>query len=180
SINLPAYQAQTRYTFGTDNIYDGGLGAEIVGLGNDALSWQDVRNLNSGVDLTMFNEALDVKFDQYHTTTNNTITTITLPSSTGFNSYAENLGKIENIGYEVGARYKILNRPQSGLMWSVNASAFSNKNTLKELSNSLKAINDKLDAGSNQRVPNILLREGQSINTIYAVRSLGVDPITGM
>lgn len=179
SINLPAYQAQTRYTFGTNNIYDGNLGAEIIALGNKNLSWQDVRTLNVGTDLVLFNEKLDLRFDHYRSITNNTITSISIASSTGFGSYAENLGKIENIGYEIGARYKVINNPQQGMIWSINASAFSNKNTLKELSNRLKAVNDKLNSESLQRVPNILLTEGQSINTIYTVRSLGVDPSTG-
>ncbi|MCA5006754.1 SusC/RagA family TonB-linked outer membrane protein [Sphingobacterium bovistauri] len=179
SINIPAYQAQTRYTFGTNNIYNGQLGAEIISLANKRLSWQDVRTLNVGADIVLFNENLDLKFDHYRSITNNTITTISLPSSTGFTSYVENLGKVENIGYEIGARYKVINNPQEGIIWSVNASAFSNKNTLKELSNRLKAVNDKLNNESPQRVPNILLTEGQSINTIYTVQSLGVDPSTG-
>lgn len=179
SINLPAYQAQTRYTFGTNNIYDGNLGAEIIALGNKDLSWQDVRTLNIGADVVLFNERLDLRFDHYRSMTHNTITSISIASSTGFTSYAENLGKIQNIGYEIGARYKVINNPQQGIVWSVNASAFSNKNRLKELSNRLKAVNDKLNSESLQRVPNILLTEGQSINTIYTVQSLGVDPSTG-
>ena len=179
SINLPAYQSQTRYTFGTDNIYNGNLGAEIIGLGNRNLSWQDVRTLNVGADVILFNESLDLKLDHYRSITNNTVTSISLASSTGFTSYAENLGKIQNTGYEIGARYKLLNRPTEGILWSVNASAFSNKNILKELSNRLKAVNDKLDGESTQLVPNILLREGESINTIYTVQSLGVDPSMG-
>lgn len=179
SINLPAYQAQTRYTFGTSSIYDGNLGAVMIALGNKNLSWQDVRTLNFGTDVVLLDEKLDLRFDHYRSLTNNTITSISIASSTGFGSYMENLGKIENIGYEIGARYKIINNPQEGIIWSVNASAFSNKNTLKELSNRLKAVNDKLNNESLQRVPNILLKEGQSINTIYTVQSLGVDPSSG-
>ena len=179
SINTPSYQAQTRYTFGTENIYNGNLGAEIISLANKDLKWQEVRTLNIGTDIVLFNEKLDLRFDHYRALTHNTITTISLASSTGFSSYVENLGKVQNIGYELGARYKLINRPQEGFIWSLNASAFSNKNTLKELSNRLKAVNDKLNNESLQRVPNILLTEGQSINTIYTVRSLGVDPSTG-
>lgn len=179
SINLPAYQAQTRYSFATSNIYNGELGAAIMGLGNNNLSWQDVRTLNLGTDITLLNESLDFRFEHYRSTTNNTITSITLASSTGFKSYAENLGKIQNIGYEIAGRYKLINNMQKGLIWSINAAAFSNQNKLMELSNQLKAVNDKINAASNQVLPTLMLTEGQSINTIYAVRSLGVDPATG-
>lgn len=179
SINVPAYQAQTRYDFTTGDIYDGQLGASIKGLGNPHLSWQDVRTANFGTDIVLFNENLDVRLDHYRSLTKNSITQITLASSTGFSSYAENLGEIENTGYEANLRYKIINRQQEGIVWSVNGSAARNNNVLKKLSNQLKSLNDKLNAQSDQILPNTMLTEGAAINTIYVVRSLGVDPITG-
>lgn len=179
SLNIPAYSAQTRYNFSTGNIYDGELGASIMGIGNPNLSWQDVRKLNVGLDMLLFKERLDVRLEHYRTMTNNTITQVTLEPSTGFLSYSENFGKIQNTGYEFAARYKIINQTQKGILWSVNVSAFTNKNILKELSNSLKTANDKIESTSTQRKPNILLKEGESINTIYVVKSLGVDPVSG-
>nr|WP_121272904.1 SusC/RagA family TonB-linked outer membrane protein [Pedobacter schmidteae] len=179
SLNIPAYSAQTRYNFSTGNIYDGELGASIMGIGNSDLSWQDVRKFNIGLDMLLFKERLDVRIDHYRTMTKNTITQVTLAPSTGFLSYSENFGKIQNTGYEFAARYKIINQTQNGIFWTVNASAFRNNNILKELSNSLKTANDKIEAASTQRKPNILLKEGESINTLYVVKSLGVDPISG-
>lgn len=179
SLNIPAYRAQTRYSFGVGNIYDGDLGAAIMGLGNASLGWQDVRTLNLGLDATLFNERLDMRFDRYRSITNNTITNVSLAPSNGFSDYSENLGKIQNTGYELYARYKILDNKQKGLIWSVNVAAVTNKNILKELSNKLKASNTKANASSLQKVPNIILEEGQAINTLFVVRSLGVDPVTG-
>lgn len=180
SLNIPAYSAQTRYSFGVDEIYDGQLGTSIMGLGNNDLGWQDVRTLNLGTDLVFLKERLDFRFDFYKSNTKNTITSITLAPSTGFSSYSENLGRIQNTGYEISARYKIIDQREKGIVWSVNVNAFTNKNILKELSNKLKATNaaeDELNTA--QIVPNLLFQEGQSINTIYVVQSLGVDPTTG-
>ncbi|SMC94805.1 SusC/RagA family TonB-linked outer membrane protein [Pedobacter nyackensis] len=179
SLNIPAYRAQTRYTFGVDNVYDGDLGAAIMGLGNTELGWQDVRTLNLGLDITLFHDRLDMRFDHYRSTTNNTITNVSLAPSNGFSDYAENLGKIQNTGYEFYGRYKIIDNKQKAIVWSVNVAAVTNKNVLKELSNKLKASNTKLNAASNQKAPNIILEEGQSINTLFVVRSLGIDPISG-
>ncbi|SMC96782.1 SusC/RagA family TonB-linked outer membrane protein [Pedobacter africanus] len=179
SLNIPAYRSQTRYTFGVENVYDGDLGAAIMGLGNKELGWQDVRTLNLGLDMTLFKERLDMRFDHYRSITHNTITSVSLAPSNGFSDYSENLGKIQNTGYELFARYKIIDNKQKGLLWSVNAAAVTNKNILKELSNKLKASNTKANASSNQKAPNIMLEEGQAINTLFVVRSLGVDPITG-
>lgn len=180
SLNIPAYSAQTRYNFGVDNIYNGQLGSVIMGLGNPDLGWQDVRSLNIGTDITLFRDRLDMRFDYYRSITNNAITNVTLAPSTGFAGYIENLGKIQNTGFEIATRYKIIDRQKEGIIWSVNFNAFTNKNILKELSNKLKSTNDKVNKDNVQQVvPNIQLQEGQSINTIYVVESLGVDPATG-
>lgn len=180
SLNIPAYSAQSRYSFGTSTSYFGDLGATLVGLGNSLLSWQNVLKSNIGLDLVMFRERLDVRLDAYRENTRNSLTEITLAPSTGFLSYSENLGQIQNTGFEFSARYKILENSNKGLLWSVNVNGITNKNILKELSNKLKASNEKLNNGNDKQVvPNILLQEGQAINTIYVVPSLGVDPATG-
>lgn len=180
SLNIPAYSAQTRYNFGVSNIYNGQLGSAIMGLGNPTLGWQDVRSLNLGMDMTFFNDRLDMRVDYYRSNTNNAITNVTLAPSTGFAGYVENLGKIQNTGFELATRYKIIDQKENGILWSVNLNAFTNKNILKELSNKLKSTNDKVNKDNVQQVvPNIQLQEGQSINTIYVVESLGVDPATG-
>lgn len=180
SLNIPAYKAQTRYNFGVNNVYDGQLGASIIGLGNKDLGWQQVLSLDLGTDMELFKNRLSLRFDFYRSITNNTIANITLAPSTGFSDYSENQGKVQNTGYELFARYKILDNKKTGLLWSVNVAAVTNKNILKELSNKLKATNNKTNAANKlQTVPNILLKEGQAINTIFAVKSLGVDPTTG-
>lgn len=180
SLNIPAYSARSRYSFGVGTSYYGELGATLIGLGNDFLSWQNVHKANVGLDAVLFMERLDIRIDLYKENTKNALTQITLAPSTGFSSFSENLGEIENTGIEFSARMKLIENKSKGLLWSVNVNGFSNRNILKKLSNKLKASNDKLNAGNEeQQAPNVLFEEGQSINAIYVVRSLGVDPATG-
>lgn len=179
SLNIPAYSAQSRYSFGVSNMYYNDLGAVLSGLGNENLQWQNVYKLNIGLNAVLFNEKLDIRADIYKENTKNTLTQVTLAPSAGFANYNENLGEVENKGLEFGLRYKLMQDNAKGLLWSVNANGFTNNNILKKISNKLRAVNDKLDASSTQVRPNVLLREGESMNTIYAVRSLGVDPVTG-
>lgn len=180
SLNIPAYSAQTRYNFGVSSGYYNDLGATIGNLGNSSLSWQNVFKLNVGLDMILFHERLDLKIDAYRDITENALTQITLAPSTGFNNYSENLGKVQNKGFEFSARYKILENKSNGTLWSAYVNGFTNKNTLKELSNRLKASNDRLNENNTaQTVPNILLQEGQSMDAIFVVKSLGVDPATG-
>lgn len=180
SLNIPAYSAQTRYNFGVSSGYYNDLGATIGNLGNSSLSWQNVFKLNVGLDMILFHERLDLKIDAYRDITENALTQITLAPSAGFNNYSENLGKVQNKGFEFSARCKILENKNNGTLWSVYVNGFTNKNTLKELSNRLKASNDRLNENNTaQTTPNILLQEGQSMDAIFVVKSLGVDPATG-
>ncbi|WP_295124941.1 SusC/RagA family TonB-linked outer membrane protein [uncultured Chitinophaga sp.] len=180
SLNIPAYSAQSRYNFGVGTSYYSELGAALISLGNEFLSWQNVYKGNVGIDAVLMKERLDLRFDLYRENTKNALTQLTLAPSTGFSSFSENLGEIQNGGFEFSARFKVLENRQKGLLWSLNVNGFTNKNILKKLSNKLKASNDKLDGENTDQVtPNILLKEGEAINTIYAVRSLGVDPATG-
>ncbi|MND61342.1 TonB-dependent Receptor Plug Domain protein [compost metagenome] len=180
SLNIPAYSAQTRYNFGVESGYYDDLGATIGNLGNHDLSWQNVKKLNVGIDAILFKQKLDLRFDLYKDITENSLTSLTLAPSTGFSSFSENLGKVENNGFEFSARYKIIEKKETGTLWSIYLNGFTNKNTLKELSNRLKSSNDRLNENNeNQTVPNILLQEGQSMDAIFVVKSLGVDPATG-
>lgn len=183
SLNIPAYSAQTRYNFGTSTSYYNELGAHIENLGNSALGWQNVKKLNVGMDLAFFEERLDIRLDAYRDITENTLTRLTLAPSTGFSTFSENLGKVENKGFEYAARYKVWENKANGSLWSVYVNGFTNKNTLKELSNRLKASNDRLNEenedATGSSVPTLLLQEGTAMDAIFVVRSLGIDPATG-
>ncbi len=180
STNIPAYGAQTRYSYGVGTLYDGSIGTSLVNLGNKSLSWQNVYKFNVGLDAVLLNNRLDTRFDFYIEDTKDALTQVTLAPSSGFSTYAENLGSIQNKGFEFSVRYKLIDDKTRNIFWSVYANGYTNTNILKKLSNKLRSSNDNLnELNADQTVPNVLFEEGQSINTIYAVRSLGVDPVTG-
>lgn len=180
SLNVPSYASQFRYNFNSSTAYYDNLGATLAGMGNEFLSWQNVYKANIGLDAQLFRSRLDLRIELYRENTKNAVTQITLAPSAGFNSYTENFGELLNKGFEFYARYTVWQNPASRTLWSVTLNAFTNKNTLRKISNALKASNKLLNNGNPDQVaPNMQLVEGQSINTIFAVRSLGIDPVTG-
>ncbi|MCI9843585.1 SusC/RagA family TonB-linked outer membrane protein [Flavobacterium pectinovorum] len=180
STNIPAYGAQTRYSYGVETLYNGSIGTSLENLGNKSLSWQNVYKFNVGIDAVLFNSRLDTRFDFYIEDTKDALTQVTLAPSSGFATYSENLGSIRNKGFEFSVRYKLINNRTENIFWSIYANGYTNNNILKKLSNKLQSSNNNLnELNTAQTVPNVLFEEGQSINTIYAVRSLGVDPVTG-
>lgn len=179
SVQNP-YAAQFRYNLGTNTGYFGEVGAFPGGLGNPNLSWQQVLKSNLGIASAFFNSRLTFNAEFYNEVTQNALTTVSLAPSTGFPSYTENLGKIQNKGLQFDLGYTILSEPRKGLKWNLAVNAATNKSVLKELSDKLRAFNAALNTNNaNQTVENAQFIEGRSTTGIYAVRSLGIDPITG-
>ncbi|QXU39906.1 SusC/RagA family TonB-linked outer membrane protein [Pedobacter sp. D749] len=179
SVQNP-YAAQFRYNLGTSTGYFGEVGAIPGALGNPNLSWQQVLKSNIGIASAFLDNRLTFNAEFYNEVTQNALTTVSLASSTGFPSYTENLGKIQNRGLQLDLGYTILSDPRKGLKWNVSVNAATNKSVLKEVSDKLKAFNAALNANNpDQTAENAQFIEGQSTTAIYAVRSLGIDPVTG-
>lgn len=156
----------------------GWYGAYIMAYGNPDLKWQKTSQFNIGADLDMWERRINVSFDFYNKVTDDLLADINLPISSGFSSYKSNVGKVQNRGYEVSLQAQIIRDATNDLRWTVGVKAAHNENKVKEISNSLQELNDQLSTQDTYN-PSFQYREGQSMNTIYAVRSKGIDPSTG-
>lgn len=179
SQNFNPYQAKATYKFYDNIIYDNITGAYLMAMSNNQLKWQQTGDFNVGVDMQLF-KRLNLRFDAYKSTTKDALLAMTLPTSTGFTSYYENLGNVENKGFEATVNWRFF---QSGSNFlSVNASVGHNTNKVTKINDALRSFNDKQqeEADNNKTTsPIIRYEEGQSMTAIWAVRSLGIDPVTG-
>ncbi len=180
------YQAITTYQYLTGQRYHYGVGAKLLAMGNEELTWQRTNEKNFGVDLALFNNRFELSYDYYIKTSKDVLTAVTLPPSLGFTTYMANLGEVENKGWELSARAVLLKSNTHKLHWSVFGSMIHNKNKLLKISNALRAYNDTQDAvitdGKKEdhvSVPKVRFVEGESINSIWVNESLGIDPLTG-
>lgn len=174
------YASQFRYNFSTGTSYYTDLGATLAGFGNLGLGPQNRLKGNIGLDASLFKSRLNITVDAYREITQNSLTSVSLAPSTGFTSYTENLGKIQNTGINFDVAYQVINNSVRAIRWTVSLNGAMNNNILKQLSDKMKAFNDRLNASNTtQYTPNPQFVEGQSMTAIYAVRSLGVDPVTG-
>lgn len=180
------YQAITTYQYLTGQRYHYGVGAKLLAMGNEELTWQRTNEKNFGVDLALFNNRFELSYDYYIKTSKDVLTAVTLPPSLGFTTYMANLGEVENKGWELSARAVLLKSNTHKLHWSVFGSMIHNKNKLLKISNALRAYNDTQDAaitdgkkGDHVSVPKVRFVEGESINSIWVNESLGIDPLTG-
>jgi TonB-linked SusC/RagA family outer membrane protein len=181
-ISFPAYLSNTTYQYYTNDWYATGVGASFRAYGNDRLRWQRTQNVDLSLEMSLFRERLYISPRYYHKLTKDLLTDINVAPSTGFNQYKENLGEMVNKGFEIYFRANVLR----GRDWSVNihGNMGHNTNVITKISNALKSYNQKIDDlqkgdSSLRSIPLLRYQEGNSLNTIYAVRSLGIDPENG-
>ena len=185
SVNFSPYQAKDIYNFTTNDRYDGNIGVTLAGLGNEHLRWQTTKSMDLGINVGLFG-LFDITADYYRKTTEDMVLPVTTPPSVGFSSFTDNLGRMRNQGYELVLRAYIIKKPQLNL--SVFANASHNENKILAISSYLESYNKSIDSSAGmsdseykQASHKFLTKyeEGQSSTAIYAVRSLGIDPMTG-
>ena len=192
SQNFSSYQAIPTYQYYSRYYYNGAIGAYLQAFPNTKLQWQEKLDSNLGIDMTLWNK-LNITFNYYKATTKNSIGQLTVAPSIGFTSYAENIGDIENKGFDLSASYTVFNQPSTRSYLTFNFSMAHNKNVIKKISDAMKKYNETLDAqkdgtanvGSSASVRNQYTRpaaryvEGRSMTAIWGVKSAGIDPLTG-
>lgn len=188
-VDFSPYEAQTIYQVITDNWFKTGLGATLMALGNSSLGWEKTHNMDLGLDVDMFKGLLQMNFSYYRKKTVDLVNSVTLPSSTGFTSYKDNIGEVMNKGVEIQLRSTILNSKDWYVAAFVNMA--HNKNEITKISDSLKEYNKRVqekyadyNSGINKgkaeySATYLQYVEGGSLTSIFGVKSLGINPADG-
>ncbi len=173
--NFSPYQAKATYKFYDNIIYDNISGAYLMGMPNPSLKWQQTGDFTIGLDLSILRK-FNLRFDYYNSRTKDALIAMSIPTSTGFTSYMENLGNVENKGVEATANWRFYQKGQSYM--TLTGSIAHNVNKVTKISDALSTFNREQDS-QNTTSPIIRYEEGQSMTAIWAVKSLGIDPATG-
>lgn len=173
--NFSPYQSKATYKFYDNIIYDNISGAYLMGMPNPNLKWQQTGDFTVGLDLSLWRR-LNLRFDYYDSRTRDALIAMSIPTSTGFTSYMENLGNVQNRGIEATFNWRFFQKGQSFM--SLTGSIAHNENKVTKISDALSSFNREQDA-ENTTSPILRYEEGQSMTAIWAVRSLGIDPATG-
>lgn len=103
----------------------------------------------------------------------------------------ENLGETQNRGIEAKVNLRAIRDTKREMYLSVFGSLMHNKNKITKISDALNTLNNTRDEekiesnipdhenGKGVTKPSTRYAEGQSMNAIWAVRSLGIDPMNG-
>ena len=173
NANLSAKMANSIYTYYTQYPNMFGLAALISLWGNSGLKWQRTNEHNVGVDIEMFHNRLRLSTDFFIKKTDPLLLSIDFPPSTGISQVPMNIGAMKNIGTTFTGSYIIIRKPD--MNWTVNANLRHIRTTYYNIGDLLEKYNEK--GRTNQTLTRYY--DGASNTALYAVRSAGIDPMTG-
>ncbi|GAA4464567.1 TonB-dependent receptor [Nibrella saemangeumensis] len=173
---LSDFQAQGEY--GVGDRYMGVSAIQNTIIPNPALKWEQSKTFNVGTDLGFFNGRLNIMFDYYRRVTENLITSLTLPPSTGFTSIFTNLGSLENRGAELEIGAQIL-PATAALQWNLSFNASKTNHKILTLPEN-GAVNNRVggyflwDPAVGDYRWQGGLQEGGRIGDLFAWKQIGV------
>lgn len=127
---LSDFHAQGSYAVGSRYLDESAVQNTV--LANPNLKWEQSKTLDFGVDLGFMDNRFNILFDYYNRRTDDLITNLTLPPSTGFSSISTNLGSLQNKGIELELNADVLPRT-SALGWNVGFNISTTKTKILKL-----------------------------------------------
>jgi len=141
-------------------------------FGNNDLKWEQTKELDLGLDWTMFDGRVGIAADHYQKKTSNLLVSRPVSATTGFTSFTDNVGNIENKGWELELTTdNIRGNGMGGFTWQTSFNYSTNNNKVTALYHD-QPFNTGID-GINR------IEVGQPLGSFYTLRFTGVDPQTG-
>ena len=179
--NFSTHMSSNMYNYISSYSNPFGLGVYLSSYGNPQLEWQKTVDQNYGIDVELFDSRLNVTFDYFTKDTDPLLVNITLPTSTGTTSIPQNLGSQLTTGYTFSANVVLLKRDE--MQWRINANGSHYHYEYRDIGNQLDRYNEqnRTDEANGTISSTNMKRyyDGGSPSDLWAVRSAGIDPVTG-
>ena len=176
-----AYASLATYEYDLERVYMGFLGSKLKAMRNEDLKWKEKFDYNVGLDFNI-GRLFSMKFDYYIGKTKNNLLDFDIPTYTGFKTVKENVGDVENKGFDLRLSITPWNMPRERAYFTITTAISRNKNKITGVSAAMQNYNDKQDEVASSIFYNKPVQkyyDGVSLDAIWAVRSLGIDPANG-
>lgn len=146
-------------------------------FGNDQLLWETSKKTDIGVDMAFFDHKLTATVDYFKNDIDGLIMDVPVPHSLGVpgNRIKQNIGSMENNGVEISVNYTPFSNQD--FSWNISTNLTLTKNKVTSIPDGQDIIGG---TSTNTNIaPNLIIREGESINSLYGYRYWGVNPANG-
>jgi TonB-linked SusC/RagA family outer membrane protein len=158
-------------TYGSAN-YGTEAGTAPNNFANPNLKWENTKEADLGFDWNMLDGRIGIVGDYYNKKTSNLLISRPITGTSGFTSFTDNVGNIENNGIELDLTTENVRAASpGGLSWQSNFNISTNKNRVtalyqnQPLSGGVRSVNS--------------VRVGEALGAFYLLQFNGVDPATG-
>jgi len=107
---------------------------------NKNLQWESTAALNVGLDFTLHRQIVDGSIEVYRGNTTNLLVERALPDILGFSNVWDNLGEVQNSGFELTLNTNNIRKEK--LTWRTTFNFSTNKNKIKRLYGTMVDITD--------------------------------------
>jgi TonB-linked SusC/RagA family outer membrane protein len=162
SRNYIAYEDQ--FIVSNNN---GDIGLSLQYQGNPDLTWEKSTNFNAGIELGLFDNRITLDAEYFKREVSDLLFNNPEPPSSGLPSFPENVGDMENRGYEATLNVDIVR--SNNISWSINVNATHYDNEITKLPDG----KENIDFGAFE------LEVGRSQFEYYSREYAGVNPNNG-
>jgi TonB-linked SusC/RagA family outer membrane protein len=159
---IPDFASRGLYTYAA---YGGQAGQVPSQLPNANLKWETTQGTDIGFEASIFNSRLSFDVDYYSRKTKDLLLEVQVPGTSGFSTELENIGNLNNKGFEI--EINSTNISTKYLRWTSSFNFSRNKNKVTNLGGQV------LGADVNNAI------EGQPLGVFYAREFAGADPANG-
>lgn len=140
-------------------------------LGNRNLKWESLHAANVGIDFGLFNNRISLSVDWYNNQISNMLMSSTIPSTTGYTTQMQNVGKMRNRGWEIALN--TVNIASRKFTWSTVLNLSFNRSKVIELNNGLEY--KTFNAGSSlQGQVTYYAMVGQPLGDMFGYKYIGI------
>ncbi len=152
----------------TNYIFNGNKvgGYSPSSFSNPDLGWEKTQTIDIGIDLGFVKNRINLSLDYYIANTKDLLLNVPIPQITGFGTALQNIGKIQNRGFEVELMTKNI---VGTFNWSTNFNLSYNHNEVKQLGPDGSPI-----IGYQEGFPITKTEIGESIGNYYLFKTDGV------
>ena len=144
----------------------------INSLANPELRWELTDMLNVGLDMGFFNNRLNFSMEYYDRQVDNLILNVALPPSAGVGTTSQNIGALQNNGFEFQGQY--YGNPSSDFQWNVSANLSTNSNKVLRLANEGDQIEGNNDIDFTGSYNSTVTRVGDPVYSFFGFETDGI------
>jgi len=163
-----ASMGSVNYSFG-GTLY---TGLAPTRLANPDLKWEKTNQYNVGLDLSLLDRRINFVFDVYYKKTKDLLINVPVPLSSGYATVLQNIGGVENKGFEVGLTTE--NIKTKNFAWNSNIVFSLNRNKVTEIGNGVNEFFPVVPNGSLLQQQPVIVKVGLPLGSFWGYKTNGI------